>query len=551
MTEVAALLAAFHEATEREAAIWERRDGSVASSLLGASSTTFGTYTAPGADAWDVSRWARTHGVVVQLVTTGESSGWLFTEPGITPESNRFLGRLIPFVRRLQRERDVVADALTERVEEINSLYAIGELLGNGVSLEDVADTLLRELAGTVGASRAVFLTTRRGPSVLAPVATLGLRNREYPPVAVDDPVHVAARAWRSGTSCVEDGASSRLADPVLADRGGPLLAIAVTRPSSGMGITGQYPVITSRRPDGSGPDGAAGVPLGVILLAGRADGATFSQGDRSLGTAVGRQVGVAMHNMSLVRAAVERQQHAREMRLAHDLQLKLLPRPSVVAPEARAAARVVPADSVGGDFYLLARLDRDRTGVLIGDVSGHGYQSALVMALALSAAAIHVQAAFDPSIALEAVQRSLADELTSTEMSLSLCYVVIDTRAGELRFANAGHPHAFRLGADGQCDRLPAVAPPIGFGDSPIEECVMSWRVGDRVVLFTDGVVDALNADGKRLGERAMLQTLSRMCNAESPEAILETMFAAVRAHAGDTPLRDDLAIVVADRPW
>jgi alpha-L-rhamnosidase len=72
----------------------------------------------------------------------------------------------------------------------------------------------------------------------------------------------------------------------------------------------------------------------------------------------------------------------------------------------------VVPAESVGGDFFLLARLDRDRTGVLIGDVSGHGYQSALIMALALSAAGIHVQAAFDPSIALEAVHRSLRDEL-------------------------------------------------------------------------------------------------------------------------------------------
>ena len=118
-------------------------------------------------------------------------------------------------------------------------------------------------------------------------------------------------------------------------------------------------------------------------------------------------------------------------------MQLKLLPKPAVVGPEARAAARLVPAESVGGDFFLLARLDRDRTGVLIGDVSGHGYQSALVMALALSAAAIHVQAAFDPSIALDAVRRSLDDELTSTEMSITMCYAVIDTRAGEVRFAN------------------------------------------------------------------------------------------------------------------
>ena len=255
------------------------------------------------------------------------------------------------------------------------------------------------------------------------------------------------------------------------------------------------------------------------------------------------------MHNAALVRAAVERQQLVREMRLAHDLQLKLLTKPTVVAPEARAAARVVPAESVGGDFFLLARLDRDRTGVLIGDVSGHGYQSALVMALALSAAAIHVQAAFDPSIALEAVQRSLADELSSTEMSLSLCYAVIDSKARELRFANAGHPHAFRLGADGVCERLHAVAPPIGFSDAAIDECVMSWRPDDRLVLFTDGITDARDSNDRRLGEAAVLRTLGTMTRQESPDDILSAIFGDVDRHVGGTALRDDLAVVVVDR--
>ena len=65
-------------------------------------------------------------------------------------------------------------------------------------------------------------------------------------------------------------------------------------------------------------------------------------------------------------------------MQLAHDLQMKLLPNNGVVAPEAVVAARVVPAESVGGDFYNLFRLGSGKTGVMIGDVSGHGYQAAL-----------------------------------------------------------------------------------------------------------------------------------------------------------------------------
>ena len=246
----------------------------------------------------------------------------------------------------------------------------------------------------------------------------------------------------------------------------------------------------------------------------------------------------------------MERQQLVRELRLAHDLQLKLLPDPRVVAPEARAAARVVPAESVGGDFYLLVRLDSDRTAVLIGDVSGHGYQAALVMALSLSAAAIHVQAAFDPAIALESVRRSLAEELTSTDMSLSLCYTLIDARLGELRFANAGHPHAFRLGAEGDCIRLAASVPPLGFTEAAILDDSVPWRKGDRVVLFTDGLVDARDTLDRSLGERAVLQELSTITAESTPAEILSSLLALVDAHAGGTPLRDDLAIVIVDRP-
>ncbi len=548
MNEVAALLAAFREATGREAALWERRDSSVTPSLLGASSSEFASRTSAGPLAWDVQAWARTQGVVAHLASTGDSVGWLMVEPGAAPDGERLLGRLVPIVLRLARERDGAAAELVGRYEEINLLYAISELLGGTTSVENVADTLLRELAITVGATQAVFLRAARGQTVLAPIATMGLGPTSYPPVPLVDNAHIAVRAFRSAGACTEDGGAARTADPVLGANGHGLLAVAITRPSTGIGITGPHPAITARRPIAAVLESIDTVPLGVLVLGGSITG-SFTAGDRKLAVAVGTQIGTAMHNASLVRAAVERQQLEREMRLAHDLQLKLLPRTSVVAPEARAAAKVVPAESVGGDFFLLARLDRDRTGVLIGDVAGHGYQAALVMALALSAAAIHVQAAFDPSIALEAVQRSLGDELESTEMSLSLCYAVIDSRAGELRFANAGHPHAFRVGSDGECVRLAAIAPPIGFSDASIDECVMAWRPDDRLVLFTDGLSDARDATDGRLGERRILDLLSTMRNGESPETMLGRLFGLVEGHAAGTPLRDDLAAVIVDR--
>lgn len=549
MSEVAALLAAFREATGREAALWERRDGAMAPTLLGASSAAFAERTKAGPSAWDVQAWAATQRLTAHLANTGDSVGWLLVDGGDSGETDRLLGRLIPLVRRLENERDGAAQELVGRYEEINLLYAISELLGGTTSVESVAETLLRELALTVGARRAVFLRTHRSPEVLTPIATMGLGDSVYPDVALDSDAHIAARAFRAAGACTEEGAAARIADPVLGAASDALLAVAITRPSTGIGITGSFPIVTARRPGMTIIEPTGTVPLGVLVMS-APPGSAFTAGDRKLASAVGTQIGTAMHNASLVRAAVERQQLQREMRLAHELQLKLLPRPTVVLPEARAATRVVPAESVGGDFFLLARLDRDRTGVLIGDVAGHGYQAALVMALALSAAAIHVQAAFDPSIALEAVQRSLADELDSTEMSLTLCYAVIDSRVGELRFANAGHPHAFRVGHDGECVRLAAVAPPIGFSDESIDECVMSWRPGDRLVLFTDGLTDARDRRDARLGERPILEVLGGMKNGETPDEMLRQLFALVDGHVGSTPLRDDLAAVIVDRP-
>lgn len=549
MNEVAALLAAFRDATGRHAALWVRRDGNVSAALLASTSDAFGLDTEGGPFAWDVPAWARSHNLVAHLANTGESVGWLFVEHGESTESDVLLGRLIPIVSRLVHERDGAAQELVERYEEINLLYAISELLGGTTSVEMVADTLVRELAITVGATRAVFLRTNDERTVLQPIATMGLHEVEYPAVSLDDITHIAVRAYRSGGACTVESVLARNADPVLAANGDPLLAVAITRPSTGIGITGGFPAITATRPLAATMESHGLVPLGVLVLGGTRGGVSFSAGDRKLASAVGTQIGAAMHNASLVNAAIARQQLERELQLAHDLQLKLLPRTTIVAPEARAAARVIPAERVGGDFFLLARLDHDRTGVLIGDVSGHGYQAALVMALALSAAAIHVQAAFDPSIAIEAVRRSLADELSSTEMSLSLCYAVIDTRVNELRFANAGHPHAFRVGADGECTRLDAIAPPIGFSDAPLEECVMEWRAGDRLVLYTDGLTDAHNVSNARLGERRVLELLSTLTHGESPDEILAQLLACVDAHVNGLPLRDDIAVVVVDR--
>ena len=101
----------------------------------------------------------------------------------------------------------------------------------------------------------------------------------------------------------------------------------------------------------------ASAEPLGVVNLSDRRSGQPFTAGDQKLIAAIATQIGTAIQNTRLVRASVEQQRLSHEMQLAHDLQMKLLPTIAIVAPDAMVAARVVPAESVGGDFYNLFHL--------------------------------------------------------------------------------------------------------------------------------------------------------------------------------------------------
>jgi serine phosphatase RsbU (regulator of sigma subunit) len=182
----------------------------------------------------------------------------------------------------------------------------------------------------------------------------------------------------------------------------------------------------------------------------------------------------------------------------------------------------------------------------MIGDVSGHGYQAALIMALTMSAAAIHSQASADPGEMLHSLFSTLKDELAMTEMFISAFYAVIDPNAGEVRYSNTGHPHAFLLSQEHGFERLAASDPPLGMDESqPLTACRKWNRDKDLLVLFTDGVSDARNRAGERLGEERILDVIQKHRD-EAPLDVLRHALAVLDAHTEGAPRRDDLTIVL-----
>jgi sigma-B regulation protein RsbU (phosphoserine phosphatase) len=236
-------------------------------------------------------------------------------------------------------------------------------------------------------------------------------------------------------------------------------------------------------------------------------------------------------------------------MELAHDLQMKLLP----VAAKfegAEAAGRVVPTELVGGDFYQLFHLPGDRVGVMLGDVSLHGFPSALIMTLTMSAAGIYAREADSPAEVLRKLDDALADELASTEMYLTVFYGVIDPAAGVLVYSNAGHPHAFALRSDGATERLQATDPPMGFaGPDAYHEESIGWHgPEDLLLLFTDGLPDSLRERDGRAPEELVLETAVRNRFGSAAE-IVEALFELSVERGEGAPVGDDRTALVVRR--
>ncbi len=461
----------------------------------------------------------------------GAPGVWLEIADGDPAGLERAAQRVSPVVGALlesERQRAYVAEELAGRYEEIDLLYAISEILGRTVRLEEAAQIIVREVSAVVGARRASIMVYEDDNDTLRTVAARGFAADKLDPVEVDDGCSVAARVFREQRIITFDPTNPDSAAPECGDargyRGHSFISVPICYGTDGSGLR----------------------CVGVINLTDRIGGDRFTLDDRKLVSAVANQIGAAVENARLVDRDLQQQRLQRELELAHDLQLKLLPSPSVLQGDAEVAARCLPADSVGGDFYTFSRLGRGRVGVMLGDVASHGFSAALVMALVMSAAGIHAAAETTPDETLTALLDSLATELAKTEMHFSVFYGVLDPAGRRLSYASAGHPHAFQIPRSGPPERLEATAPPLGLAAmGTIQRRQVAWTPGaDLLALWTDGLVDARNGAGEAYGEQRLLDSLTAH-RSESVESIVNAALAEAESFGGD-PIDDRTLLVM-----
>lgn len=232
-----------------------------------------------------------------------------------------------------------------------------------------------------------------------------------------------------------------------------------------------------------------------------------------------------------------------RELTVAADIQRMLLPRTRHSDAHVEAVGTSMPSRAIGGDFFEYVHLPSGDFGLALGDASGKGPAAALVAAMVQGIFSVEAGASQGPSTTLSKVNQAMRRRGMEPYF-VTLVYGVLSTN-GRFRYSNAGQNPPILLTETGT-RHLTAGGPMLGvFDEVAFPEETVSLHPGDTLVVFSDGVTDALNDRGEDFTNARLLACLEGRLH-EPPQAILDALVGHIRAFCGDAAQGDDVTIVV-----
>lgn len=235
------------------------------------------------------------------------------------------------------------------------------------------------------------------------------------------------------------------------------------------------------------------------------------------------------------------------ELEVARELQEDLLPHDVPPIPGYDFAHSYRTANEVGGDYYALTPLADGRVALLVGDASGHGMAAGLVMAIANATLKTALDLDPSPERVIRLLNRTLCRTGTKRTF-MTVFYALLDPATGKMEYVCAGHPFPLLRRADGTIEELGYGGLPLGMRE-PLEICLQSAALepGDLLLLYTDGLAEALDTQGREAFGYPRISALTR--DGGSPRSVHERILRAFDHHVGDEPLKDDLTLLVAAR--
>jgi serine phosphatase RsbU (regulator of sigma subunit) len=290
----------------------------------------------------------------------------------------------------------------------------------------------------------------------------------------------------------------------------------------------------------------------GIISLGRKKSGKMFTQEDLDLLKTVTNQSAVALENATLFRENLEKGRLEEELKIAHNIQVSMLPDKAPRVEGVQIAARSIPAREVGGDFYdfidMRGNGAGDRLGIVVGDVSGKAVSGALVMAASRSVFRVLAEAHSSVEEVMHIGNQRLNKDIKKG-MFVALLYVVVDPRQKMLTLSNAGQTQPIICPGDKSEPLYIDTAGdsfPLGIvKNCRYQETQVPLKQGDTVVLYTDGVVEAMNDKGELYGFERFMTSIEGGRELDAT-TLLEKLMDDVSRYVGGAEQHDDLTIVV-----
>jgi phosphoserine phosphatase RsbU/P len=284
----------------------------------------------------------------------------------------------------------------------------------------------------------------------------------------------------------------------------------------------------------------------GMLCIGERLRGGAYSDSDLEFIYSLGNLAIISLENTRLFYEAVEKQKMENELSIAREIQKGLLPRSLPAISGLDLAALNISSKQVGGDYYDVVVLENGTCVIAIGDVSGKGTPASLLMANVQ--ATIRTLVHFDlPLSEMTSLVNRLICDNTGSDKFITFCWGIFDPATKIFRYVNAGHNHPFVVRADRSIERLTEGGIILGVTKeaAPYKEGSVQLRTGDVIVMFTDGIIEAMNVNGIDYTEERVEEFLRKIDPISAQDVLGEVQNEIARYTSG-APQSDDITLVV-----
>jgi len=291
---------------------------------------------------------------------------------------------------------------------------------------------------------------------------------------------------------------------------------------------------------------------LGVLALANPEEGKSFSKSDFDLVKSVADQAAYSLQHAQVYSQLTEKKRLDHDISVAREIQRILLPSRAPLVEGFNCAALNIPAQQVSGDYFDFIQVDTHRWGVAVADVSGKGIPASLIMAMCRSVLRSKAPGNSSPAQVLREVNRQLYPDIQE-DMFITMIYLIMDA-SGTLTLARAGHESA--LWCRDHFKHIETIeAPGIALGidagdvfDEVIRDVTVELAPLDTVVVYTDGINEALDDEGNEFGQEQLKDVLHE-AGPQSVDFLVKTIVDRVQNFSSGHPQNDDITLAAVQR--